>query len=104
MDFMLGDDPICRPRAAGSRGSTRVDDRYGKTFVGCTAAERSAVLDAVRGRPKRNRSTPRACVLQPVPRPDLLGFFSIAWRADCGYRNTSSPSGKASPEALPSWA
>ena len=49
MDFMLGDDADLQTPVRG--GLAWLDhecaDRYGKTFVVCTTAERSAVLDAV---------------------------------------------------------
>jgi len=49
MDFMLGDDPDLQTPVRG--GLAWLDhecaDRYGKTFVTCTAAERTAVLDDV---------------------------------------------------------
>ena len=49
MDFMLGDDPDLQTPVRG--GLAWLDhecaDRYGKTFVVCTAAERAAVLDDV---------------------------------------------------------
>src|SRR6266550_6017058 len=49
MDFMLGDDPDLQTPVRG--GLAWLDhecaDRYGKTFVACTAAERTAVLDDV---------------------------------------------------------
>src|SRR2546425_3662152 len=47
MDFMLGEDPDLQTPVRG--GLAWLDhecaDRYGKTFVVCTAAERAAVLD-----------------------------------------------------------
>jgi len=62
MDFMVGDDPdLQTPVRAGSPGSTTsATDRYGKTFVACTAGERGGVLDAIAGRPRRSPSTPPA--------------------------------------------
>ncbi|PYP47069.1 MAG: transcriptional initiation protein Tat [Gemmatimonadetes bacterium] len=49
MDFMLGDDPDLQTPVRG--GLAWLDhecaDRYAKTFVTCTAAERTAVLDDV---------------------------------------------------------
>jgi gluconate 2-dehydrogenase gamma chain len=49
MDFMLGDEPDLQIPVRGGLAwlDHECDDRYGKTFVGCTAAERGAVLDAV---------------------------------------------------------
>src|SRR5712664_1087899 len=49
MDFMLGDDPELQTPVRGGLAwlDHECDDRYGKTFVACTAAERGAVLDAV---------------------------------------------------------
>jgi gluconate 2-dehydrogenase subunit 3-like protein len=49
MDFMLGDEPDLQTPVRGGLAwlDHECDDRYGKTFVGCTAAERGAVLDAV---------------------------------------------------------
>src|SRR6266545_1364674 len=48
-DFMLGDEPDLQTPVRGGLAwlDHECDDRYGKTFVGCTAAERGAVLDAV---------------------------------------------------------
>ena len=49
MDFMLGDDPDLQTPVRG--GLAWLDhecaDRYGKTFLACTVAERTAVLDDV---------------------------------------------------------
>ena len=49
MDFMLGDDPELQTPLRG--GLAWLDhecaDRYGQTFVACTAAERAAVLDDI---------------------------------------------------------
>ncbi|PYP72320.1 MAG: transcriptional initiation protein Tat [Gemmatimonadetes bacterium] len=49
MDFMLGDDPDLQTPIRGGLGwlDRSCDDRYGKTFVACTAVERAAVLDAI---------------------------------------------------------
>ena len=49
MDFMLGDDPDLQTPVRGGLAwlDHECDDRYGKTFVACTAAERTAVLDDV---------------------------------------------------------
>ena len=49
MDFMLGDDPDLQTPVRGGLAwlDHECDDRYGKTFVTCTAAERTAVLDDV---------------------------------------------------------
>jgi len=49
MDFMLGDDADLQTPVRGGLSwlDHECDDRYGKTFVACAAAERTAVLDAV---------------------------------------------------------
>ena len=49
MDFMLGDDPELQTPVRGGLAwlDHECDDRYGKTFVACTVAERGALLDAV---------------------------------------------------------
>ncbi len=49
MDLMLGDDPELQTPVRGGLAwlDHECDDRYGKTFGACTAAERGAVLDAV---------------------------------------------------------
>jgi gluconate 2-dehydrogenase gamma chain len=49
MDFMLGDDPDLQTPMRGGLAwlDHECDDRYGKTFIACTAAERTAVLDDV---------------------------------------------------------
>src|SRR3989454_8812267 len=49
MDFMLGDDPDLQTPVRGGLAwlDHECDDRYGRTFVTCTAAERAALLDAV---------------------------------------------------------
>src|SRR5260370_4510466 len=49
MDFMLGDDPELQTPVRGVLAwlDHECDDRYGKTFVACTAGERGAVLDAI---------------------------------------------------------
>src|SRR5205809_5057956 len=49
MDLMLGDEPDLQTPVRGGLAwlDRECADRYGKTFVVCTTAERSAVLDAV---------------------------------------------------------
>jgi gluconate 2-dehydrogenase gamma chain len=49
MDFMLGDDPDLQTPIRGGLAwlDHECDDRYGKTFVSCTAAERTALLDDI---------------------------------------------------------
>lgn len=49
MDFMLGDDPELAVPVRGGLAwlDHECDDRYGKTFVACDAAERTAVLDDI---------------------------------------------------------
>ncbi len=49
MDFMLGDDPDLDTPVRGGLAwlDHECDDRYGKTFVGATDTERSAVLDDI---------------------------------------------------------
>src|SRR2546426_3420594 len=49
MDFMLGDDPELQTPVRGGLAwlDHECDDRYGKTFVACTLAERGGVLGAV---------------------------------------------------------
>ncbi len=49
MDFMLGDDPDLQTPVHGGLAwlDHECDDRYDKTFVGCTAAQRAALLDDV---------------------------------------------------------
>ncbi len=49
MDFMLGDDPDLQTPIHGGLAwlDHECDDRYGKTFVACSGAERGAVLDDI---------------------------------------------------------
>src|SRR6266702_3765741 len=49
MDFMLGDDADLQTPVRGGLAwlDHECDDRYGKTFVACTAGEHGAVLDAI---------------------------------------------------------
>ncbi len=49
MDFMLGDDPELQTPLRGGLAwlDHECDDRYGKTFVTCTDAERAALLDDI---------------------------------------------------------
>src|SRR5437660_8488535 len=49
MDFMLGDDPDLPTPVRGGLAwlDHACDDRYGKTFVACSDAERTALLDAI---------------------------------------------------------
>ena len=49
MDFMLGDDPDLQTPVRGGLAwlDHECDDRYSKTFVACTDAERAAVLDDI---------------------------------------------------------
>ena len=49
MDFMLGDDPDLQTPVRGGLAwlDHECDERYGKTFVACTAGERGAVLDDI---------------------------------------------------------
>jgi len=49
MDFMLGDDPDLQTPMRGGLAwlDHECDDRYGKTFVTCTDAERAALLDDI---------------------------------------------------------
>ena len=49
MDFMLGDDPDLQTPVRGGLAwlDHECTDRYGQTFVACTAAERAAVLDDI---------------------------------------------------------
>ena len=49
MDFMLGDDPDLQTPLRGGLAwlDHECDDRYGKTFVTCTDAERAALLDDI---------------------------------------------------------
>jgi len=49
MDFMLGDDPnlVVPVRGGLAWLDHECDDRHGKTFVGCSEAERAAVLDDI---------------------------------------------------------
>src|SRR5204862_107269 len=58
MDFMLGDDPDLQTPVRG--GLAWLDhecaDRYGQTFVACTAAERAAVLADIAWQAKAYRS------------------------------------------------
>src|SRR6266700_6294189 len=79
MDFMLGDDADLQTPVRG--GLAWLDhecaDRYGKTFVACTAAERTAVLDDVAW-PKKARPVHSAGVAFFNRFRDLTasGFFS----------------------------
>jgi len=49
MDFMLGDDPnlVVPVRGGLAWLDHECDDRHGKTFLGCSEAERAAVLDDI---------------------------------------------------------
>jgi len=49
MDFMLGDDPDLQTPVRGGLAwlDHECDDRYGKTLVACSAAERTAVLNDI---------------------------------------------------------
>jgi len=49
MDFMLGDDPDLQTPIRGGLAwlDHECDDRYGKTFVTCTDAERAGLLDDI---------------------------------------------------------
>ena len=49
MDFMLGDDPnlVVPVRGGLAWLDHECDDRHGKTFVGCSEAERAEVLDDI---------------------------------------------------------
>src|SRR3989475_11086752 len=67
MDFMLGDDSDLQTPVRGGLAwlDHECDDRYGKTFVTCADAERTAVLDDIAW-PKRARSAlaPRGAFFQ----------------------------------------
>ncbi len=79
MDFMLGDDPDLETPIRGGLAwlDHECDDRYGKTFVACAAAERRAVLDDIAW-PKRAKREHSAGVAFFNSFRDLTasGFFS----------------------------
>ncbi|HYT05853.1 MAG TPA: gluconate 2-dehydrogenase subunit 3 family protein [Gemmatimonadales bacterium] len=79
MDFMLGDDPDLETPVRGGLAwlDHECDDRYGKTFLACTDAERTAVLDDIAW-PKKARPVHSAGVAFFNSFRDLTasGFFS----------------------------
>lgn len=79
MDFMLGDDADLETPIRGGLAwlDHECDDRYGKTFVACAAAERRAVLDDIAW-PKRAKREHSAGVAFFNSFRDLTasGFFS----------------------------
>ena len=79
MDFMLGDDPdLQTPIRGGLAWLDRTcDDRFGKTFVACTDAERAGVLDDIAW-PKKAKPEHSAGVAFFNSFRDLTasGFFS----------------------------
>jgi gluconate 2-dehydrogenase gamma chain len=79
MDFMLGDDPDLETPIRGGLAwlDHECDDRYGKTFLAATAAERTAVMDDIAW-PKRATPEHAAGVAFFNSFRDLTasGFFS----------------------------
>ncbi len=79
MDFMLGDDPDLQTPLRGGLAwlDHECDDRYGKTFVTCTDAERTALLDDIAW-PKKAKREHAAGVACFNSFRDLTasGFFS----------------------------
>src|SRR5690349_12347401 len=79
MDFMLGDDPDLETPIRGGLAwlDRECDDRYGKTFLAATEAERTAVLDDIAW-PKRAKPDHAAGVAFFNSFRDLTasGFFS----------------------------
>src|SRR2546422_633470 len=79
MDFMLGDDPDLQTPVRGGLAwlDHECDDRWGKTFVACTASERTALLDDIAW-PKRAKPEHSAGVAFFNSFRDLTasGFFS----------------------------
>ena len=79
MDFMLGDDPDLETPVRGGLAwlDHECDGRYGKPFVACTGAERTAVLDDIAW-PKRAKPERAAGVAFFNRFRDLTasGFFS----------------------------
>src|SRR5881396_1704788 len=101
MDFMLGDDPDLQTPVRGGLAwlDHECDDRYGKTFVTCTARERGAVLDAIAW-PAKAKPEHAAGVAFFNRFRDLTasGFFSSRMGEIFGMSGTpSSPSGRAVP-------
>ncbi len=90
MDFMLGDEPDLQTPVRGGLAwlDRECADRYGKTFVVCTTAERSAVLDAVAWPAKAKPATSPPQASSPV---------ASACRICAISATRSSPSGKAVP-------
>jgi gluconate 2-dehydrogenase subunit 3-like protein len=89
MDFMLGDDADLQTPVRGGLAwlDRECDDRFGKTFVVCSDAERSAVLDDI-AFPKRAAPRYSAGVAFFNSFRDLTasGFFSSRMGvADLGY-------------------
>src|SRR5437867_11546166 len=79
MDFMLGDDPDLQTPVRGGLSwlDHECDDRYGKTLVACSAAERTAVLNDIAW-PKKAKREHAAGVACFSSFRDLTasGFFS----------------------------
>jgi gluconate 2-dehydrogenase gamma chain len=79
MDFMLGDDPDLETPTRGGLAwlDHECDDRFGKTFLGASEAERTAVLDDIAW-PKRAKPEHAAGVAFFNSFRDLTasGFFS----------------------------
>src|SRR5881296_666879 len=79
MDFMLGDDTDLQTPVRGGLAwlDHECDDRYAKTFIACTDAERAAVLDDIAW-PKRARSAlaPGVAFFQGFRDLTASGFWS----------------------------
>jgi gluconate 2-dehydrogenase gamma chain len=89
MDFMLGDDPDLETPVRGGLAwlDHECDDRYGKTLVACSDAERTAVLDDIAW-PKKAKPEHAAGVAFFNRFRDLTasGFFSSKMGVqDLGY-------------------
>ena len=72
MDFMMVDQPARQTAMRGGLAwlDRECQNRFDKTFVDCTAAERTAVLDDIAWPPKADAgAVARRRVLQQLPRP-----------------------------------
>jgi gluconate 2-dehydrogenase gamma chain len=79
MDFMLGDDPDLQTPMRGGLAwlDHECDDRYGKTFVTCTDAERAGLLDDVAWPKKAKREyAAGVAFFNSVRDLTASGFFS----------------------------
>jgi len=79
MDFMLGDDPDLQTPMRGGLAwlDHECDDRYGKTFVTCTDAERAGLLDDIAWPKKAKREyAAGVAFFNSVRDLTASGFFS----------------------------